>query len=334
MLSAVYFMLLISPHLLPSNEAFRHAIFKYSHSSSLTQFLPLQMAAITYPYSIKNVVSKMTQSTQSALQNKITRMEVELPPTAEYGIELASIKKTLSTTDKIKKSNREVGRMYGDMLSSFSSNIVALFPTEDDANNARKIWGVTFRGTILSIELPDTSTQKYSKLRSRRFSALEQEQALLSTDGIYLPENTEVVLVIGPRAKDLDKIINIHEKLGDDALLILINGRLSAQTAPKTTSGTSSSSSDVDALKEIFTPVFYYAPPAINDKAINDANRDLLLYYEYGKQWSLAEKENKSKEVLGLNLGTSTVFNTLWEGAVMPDELQIKTALSSSNVKQ
>jgi hypothetical protein len=46
-----------------------------------------------------------------------------------------------------------------------------------------------------------------SKLRSRRFTAEEQKQALLSGDGaFYLPEKAEVVIVAGPRARDFKKL--------------------------------------------------------------------------------------------------------------------------------
>ena len=87
------------------------------------------------------------------------------------------------------------------MLSSFSQQIVALFPTEEEAATARSSWGALFRGQVLSIDVPDA--QGYGKLRSRRFSAAEQQQALLATDGVYVPEGTEVLLVAGLRQKDL-----------------------------------------------------------------------------------------------------------------------------------
>ena len=76
------------------------------------------------------------------------------------------------------------------MLSAFSSNIAVLFPTEEEAAVARSTWGALFRGQVLAIEAPDA--QGYGKLRSRRFSAAEQQAALLATDGVYVPEGTEV----------------------------------------------------------------------------------------------------------------------------------------------
>ena len=78
------------------------------------------------------------------------------------------------------------------MLTAFSPKIAVLFPTEDEASAARNTWGALFRGPVLSIEAPDA--QGYGKLRSRRFSAAEQQQALLATDGVYVPEDTEVRL--------------------------------------------------------------------------------------------------------------------------------------------
>jgi hypothetical protein len=274
---------------------------------------------VSYPFSIKNVVSKMTESTQKALQQRCTRMEIELPPACDFGIEIS--KASLSNSDKIRKSNREVARMYNDMLSSFSTNIVALFPSEEEAAIARKIWNVLFRGQVLSIDAPDASSGGYGKLRSRRFSALEQEQALMATDGIYVPDGTEVVLIVGPRQKDLKKIRKLHERLGEDALIVLINARLSLIDQLVSGTGTSSTTStEATTIRGLFTSVFHYAPPAI-DKT----NRELLLYYEFGKQWALAEKDT-SPGLLGFKLG-SQAFKTLWQGADAPTTEEIQAAI-------
>lgn len=258
----------------------------------------------------------MTEATQRALQQQTTRMEFELPPACDFGIEPVSTKQG-STADKIKKSNREIARMFGDMLSSFSSNIVVLFPSEEEAAMARRVWGVLFRGQVLSIDAPDA--QGYGKLRSRRFSAQEQEQALLASDGIYVPDGTEVLIVAGPRTKDLKKLRKIHDKLGEDTLIVLVNARLGAQE----TLQTNAVASEVEALRSVFTPVFHYAPPVV-DKAAGD--RELLLFHEFSQSWALAEKDKDSKGILGLKLGSS-VFKTLWEGDARPDAAAIQASL-------
>ena len=190
-------------------------------------------ALSTYPTKIKDVVSKLTQVTQTALQNRNSRMEIELPPTAEYGIEPTKNNDLLSMPDKIKKSNREAARLFTDMFSSISSTVTVLFPSEGEASTARSLWtggakGALFRGKVLSIDSP--APKGYSNLRSRKFTFEEQQQALLGSDGIYIPEETEVLIITGPRAKDYNKIKRITNKLTDATLVILLNSR-SATTA-------------------------------------------------------------------------------------------------------
>ena len=69
--------------------------------------------AYDYPISLKQVVTKMTKSTQNALRQRNSRMQVELPPGVDFGVEVA--KKSEGAKD-IKKSNREVARLFGEMF--------------------------------------------------------------------------------------------------------------------------------------------------------------------------------------------------------------------------
>lgn len=108
--------------------------------------------SVMYPTKIKDIVSRMTQVTQKALQNRHSRMEVELPPTADFGVESAKNPRNaasgLSTADQIKRSNRESARLFTEMFSSLSSTTAVLFPTETEASTARNLWGAAFRGTF------------------------------------------------------------------------------------------------------------------------------------------------------------------------------------------
>lgn len=124
----------------------------------------------------------------------------------------------------VKNSNREAARLITEMFVILSSTTSVLFSTEEEAFKARNMWGSKFTGNVLSIESPEA--KGYGKLRSRRFSKEEQEQALLGTDGIYIPENTNILVIAGPKSKDLKKIKRIHESLGENTLIILVNARI------------------------------------------------------------------------------------------------------------
>ena len=79
--------------------------------------------SVNYPVKTRNIISKLTASTQKALQARISRMEIELPPAVDYGVETTNKKlyEAMSDADKIKRSNREVGRLFTEMFSSLSS---------------------------------------------------------------------------------------------------------------------------------------------------------------------------------------------------------------------
>ena len=136
---------------------------------------------VSYPVKIKNVISKLTASTQKALRDRKSRMEIELPPGVLFGVETTPAKKSESNSDKIKRSNREAARLITEMFSILSSSTVVLFPSEDEAFAARNIWGPTFRGKTISMDVSNKAG--FGKLRSRRFTLEEQEQALFSSDG-------------------------------------------------------------------------------------------------------------------------------------------------------
>ena len=79
--------------------------------------MQVQMANVAYPVTLKQVVSRMTKMTQNALRGRNSRMQVELPPGVDFGVEVA--KKSEGAKD-IKKSNREAARLFGEMFQPLS----------------------------------------------------------------------------------------------------------------------------------------------------------------------------------------------------------------------
>jgi len=147
-----------------------------------------------YPTSIKNVISKMTSSTQLALRNRISRMEIELPIGADFGLNIAKRKSSKldgDDSDRIKSSNRDASRLIVEMFSGISLPTVVLFPLAGEARDARDLWAPTYRGQTLSFETPQV--KGYGKLRSRRFTAEEQEQV---TSIMFY--STHIIALLGP----------------------------------------------------------------------------------------------------------------------------------------
>lgn len=267
---------------------------------------------IKYPTRIKDVVSRMTQATQRGLQSKLSRMEIELPPGVDFGVELGDKKKkgAMSDTDRILKSNREAARLFTEMFSIMQTTTTVAFPTESAAMDARNAWSAQFRGTVVSIDTP--GQKGYGKLRSRKFSLAEQEQALLSSDGIYVPDNTELLVLAGPRARDWKKIRKLHEKLGDATLIISVNAKADVAAGKDELKD-----GDREFFYNTFEPIMHYAPPPL----LEATERELLLFFEYGAnkdQWLVAEKATKSGGGFMAIPGNNDIFKTVWEGSERP----------------
>jgi len=270
--------------------------------------------AIIYPSSIRNVISKMTASTQKALGARCSRMEIELPPGVEFGVKgdkSIKEKKGFTGADKVLASNREAARLYTEMFNQIQSSTTVLFPTENQAYEARNLWSASFRGKVGSIDAPGQGAKGYGKLRSRKFSAQEQEQALFGSDGIYIPDGTEVLIIPGARPRDWKKIKKVHEDLGEGVCIIMINTRV--QLSSDKNKDNAMKDEDKEFFLDTFIPVFHYSPPPFLDS--KQSKRELLMYYEYGNKWSVAEKL-KDKGFVSAVTGSS--FKTLWEGDQRP----------------
>lgn len=334
--------------------------------------LMLQMKTTAAPITIKSVVSKLTQSCQRALEDKCSRMEVELPPAVDWGVEMK--KPTAATSpissssssssrpgspapgglERTKKSNREAARLFVEMFSALQSTTCVLFPTELEAAEVRSnpAWR-TFKGACLSMEAGKDKAG-YGKLRSRRFSAEEQEAVLMGNDGVYIPDGVEVLIVAGPRAKDYKHIKRACERLGDGVCIIVLNGRIDAVKAATRKSQTGEaeakgegrgddkgadksegaeaegreegSEGKLDWYDSTFTSVFHYAPPATS------LARELLLYHEYKGEWSVSEKQAPAAlggkepsllDKIGSAVRQESPFVVLWRGEARPSAADV-----------
>lgn len=264
-----------------------------------------------YPRNIKSIVTKLTSCTQDALRGQESRVQVELPPGAAFGVEN---KKVQLDNDKVEQSNREIALLYCEMFKVLSGTSTVLFPTENMASTARNMWGSKFSGKVLSIDVKPSKGM--GKLRSRKFSAEEQEAALLGSDGVYVPDETELLLIVGPRIKDYKKIKKLHDKFGAGTLFVLINPYLDAALALTKTLDDETKET-VDWIDSTFVNIFTYKPPLLEG-----ASKELLLYHEYKGKWLLAEK-TVDKGLLGME---SVTFSTILESEKKLDKNSIAKA--------
>eukprot|EP01031_Cornospumella_fuschlensis_P043288 gene43288-52910_t len=290
---------------------------------------------VDYPVKVKNVVSRLTASTQKALQQRLSRIIIELPPGADFGVESRKGSMAAGTDDPVertKRSNRESARLFTEMFSVLSTTTTVQFPTESEAAVARSVWGSKFKGQVLGVQ--KTASKGMGKtLYSQRMSKEEKEKALIGSDGIYVPEGTELLIFAGVNSKDLRRIYDVHTRLGPECLIILLNARLRSSNLNE---------DDADSIErrieKEFVSVFHYSPPLMSPNVIG--KRELLLFYELGGTtnpplWYLAEKKAPNESEAGLlsNIMSKVKgeeMTTLWKGANKPSEGEIIDVLRSS----
>lgn len=157
---------------------FQCKVKPYYHYKKVSLYMSSSTA--NYPTTIRAVTSKLTASTQAALQKRTSRMEIELPPGADFGLEFSrkregKLADDATPTQRVSRSNRDAARLVLEMFSAIATTTVALFPTAEEARSAREMWAPLFRGQVVAIDAPAVKGMGKSP-RSRRISAVEQEQ--------------------------------------------------------------------------------------------------------------------------------------------------------------
>eukprot|EP00984_Skeletonema_dohrnii_P029530 scaffold20262_cov129-Skeletonema_dohrnii-CCMP3373.AAC.1 len=114
------------------------------------------------PKDVKDAISKCRGAVQTALENRLSRMDVEMPVGANFGVEKkkASSRRKSSlasltdggdssmeggeeglTMEKLDTSNRELARLFVEMFQPLGGkHISAVFNDEILADEARKLW--------------------------------------------------------------------------------------------------------------------------------------------------------------------------------------------------
>jgi hypothetical protein len=130
--TSIYLESIVSYHVHSSAHIKTYSFQNYPNpfnlQSSFLSSSSAEASSIDYPIKIKNVISKMTSVMQRALNDKISRMEIELPPAVSFGVETKSSSKE-SNADMIKTSNREAVRLVTEMFNMLASSTAVLFPS-------------------------------------------------------------------------------------------------------------------------------------------------------------------------------------------------------------
>ncbi len=290
----------------------RISIWNHCSSLNMISFGGGDSGQEELPRDVKEAVSNCRQATQSALQNRLSRMDIEFPVGTDFGVEKKTKPKGgrrrrqaamedepeqgAPTQVTLDRSNRELARLFVEMFQPVGGeNIVVSFVDNELADAAKDSWkneaGAKCRVLAMN-RRPGGGAKKKKKGKkvltsARGFAAKlaaevedDNDKSTGSGRGPFeLPPKTEVALFVAPGPKELIVIEKICNTVGMGTLVVLLNARLD-KIANFGTDATE------ELFKKEFEPVFSLAA-APQEEAPN-----CLLYRAYPGDWVLARKPN------------------------------------------
>ncbi|VEU37379.1 unnamed protein product [Pseudo-nitzschia multistriata] len=264
------------------------------------------------PRDVKEAVSNCRQATQTALQKRISRMDIEFPVGTDFGVEKKAKPKGGGrrrrqaggdtdtsggpTQSMLDRSNRELARLFVEMFQPVGGdNIVVSFADSELADLAKANWkndaGASCR--VLAMNRSGAAKKKKKKkgkkvlTSARGFAAkmaAEVEDNDEGTGGqgggsgpFQLPPNTEVALFVAPGPKELVVIDKICETVGMGTLVVLLNARLDKVTNFGTEAAEKLFTEDFESVFSLAAAPQQEAPGC-------------LLYRAFPGDWVLARK--------------------------------------------
>mmetsp|Transcript_20335 Transcript_20335/g.44184 ORF Transcript_20335/g.44184 Transcript_20335/m.44184 type:complete len:382 (-) Transcript_20335:102-1247(-) len=255
------------------------------------------------PKDVKDAISKCRGAVQKGLEDRISRMDVEMPVGADYGVEnkksknkrgnLSSLAKDNEqqeglTMEKLDTSNRELARLFVEMFQPLGGeHIAAVFNDEYLAEQARQKWSndISTECNIVAIDRKGKrgiikTGKKGQKKKAKGFAAKmadEMEEDNSASGPFNLPKDTEVAMFVSPGPKELIAIERICNEGGKGTCVILLNARLSL--IEKYAS---------DDARKLFTEEF--EPVWSLSAAPQLESPGCLMHRAYPGQWVLARK--------------------------------------------
>lgn len=259
----------------------------------------------TLPRDVKDAVSKCRASVQTALEKRLSRMDIEMPVGANFGVEkgvgggkkkggrMADLNDDAPgapNLDQLQKSDRELARIFVEMFQPLGGEqICAVFKDEALAEGARKRWrgevGADCRVIAVNMKgkfkggMGGEGKRGGGKKKKMGFAA--KMAAEIEGNGpsgpFALPDGTEVALFVSPGPKELIAIERICKEVGMGTLVILLNARIGKVTS----FGTEAAAA---LFTEEFETVFHLAAaPQVEAPGC-------LLHRAYPSDWILARK--------------------------------------------
>ncbi|KAG7351966.1 DUF1995 domain containing protein [Nitzschia inconspicua] len=188
----------------------------------------------TLPRDVKEAVSNCRQATQQALQNRLSRMDIEFPVGTKFGVEktptATKTKKSASDTlgdggptqAILDRSNRELARLFVEMFQPVGGeNIVVAFVEEELADAAKQKWKGDAGASSRILAMNRSKAKKKAAKKTTKAKGFAAKLAAEVGDDnedkpsgpFQLPPKTEVALFVAPGPKELVVIDKICQEV-------------------------------------------------------------------------------------------------------------------------
>eukprot|EP00931_Biecheleriopsis_adriatica_P076021 TRINITY_DN49776_c0_g1_i1.p1 TRINITY_DN49776_c0_g1~~TRINITY_DN49776_c0_g1_i1.p1 ORF type:complete len:379 (+),score=98.99 TRINITY_DN49776_c0_g1_i1:36-1172(+) len=178
------------------------------------------------PKDVSALVEGLRMSTEASLNQRCSRLDVELPPAYRLGVEGDKKKsdlveeKAAKELKEIARGDRELARIFVEMLQPIGAGVVVAFRTKALAAAARKAWKLApEEGTVIAF--PDMNKK----------SAFATEVGVPSQFKQKLREDLacQCLIVVSPYLDQLRLVEDLGNTVQDQMGIVLLNARISGK---------------------------------------------------------------------------------------------------------
>eukprot|EP00933_Yihiella_yeosuensis_P059375 TRINITY_DN6059_c0_g1_i1.p1 TRINITY_DN6059_c0_g1~~TRINITY_DN6059_c0_g1_i1.p1 ORF type:complete len:401 (+),score=54.25 TRINITY_DN6059_c0_g1_i1:81-1283(+) len=181
------------------------------------------------PKKVDAVLAGLKQSTEVMLNLRNDRLDIELPPGYRLGVEgnaKGRLYEAGSLKDDIDAADRELARVFAEMLQPIGAGIVIAFRTKALVRAAKKKWKHEMdEGKLMSF--PESKFAFATEVGSEQF--IKQ----------MLESNCQCLLVVAPRIEQLRVVEELSKAVGNQMGIFLLNARVRGESSDVGKSGKS-----------------------------------------------------------------------------------------------
>jgi len=181
-----------------------------------------QKETFEVPKDVAALVEGLKVSTENTLNQAIGRLDVEVPPGYKLGVE-GEKKKDRLLDDKIlsgdprqvERSDRELARIFVEMLQPIADGLVVVFRTKKLVAAAKKAWKLADEEATV-ISFPEKSKSAFAEEFG---TPMQFERALKRA-------NCKCLLVVAPYLDQLRLVKQLSDNVKDSMGIMLLNARI------------------------------------------------------------------------------------------------------------